>query len=160
MAGRIAAAAAARALVLLLDDLHWADPDTLELLDVVTRRLQAVSLVVIATYRAEDVHRGHLLSGILPRLHRDRPVAHLRPAGLSVADMAALVQGRYGPCSPELAVYLHERSEGNPFFAGDVLRDLAERRLLRLDEQVQVVVGVGVDVRNAPVVAQHLDRCA
>jgi hypothetical protein len=74
----------------------------------------------------------------LPRLHRDRPVVHLPPAGLRVADMAALVQERYGPCSPEPAVYLHKRPEGNPFFAGAVPRDLAERHLLSPDEQVHV----------------------
>ena len=107
-------AAAESPLVLLLDDLHWADQDTLDLLDFVSRRLSDLPLLVIVTYRSEEVHRRHPLYGFMPTLQRDRPVETIRLAPLSPSGTARLVEARHGACSPALATYLHERSGGNP----------------------------------------------
>lgn len=135
VAERLGAAATSRPLVLLLDDLHWADPDTLELLWFVTRNLAAAPLVVLATYRAEEIRREHPLYAALPRLVRDRPVETIHLEGLSPLDTARLVEASYGPCSVELADHLHARSEGNPFFITELLRDLAARWLLARDAE-------------------------
>jgi predicted ATPase/DNA-binding CsgD family transcriptional regulator len=123
-------AAAERPVVLLLDDLHWADQDTLDLLDLVTRCLSDLQLLVIVTYRSEQVHRRHPLYDFLPTLQRDRPVETIRLAPLSPSGTARLVEARHGACSPELATYLHERSEGNPLFLVELLSDLFERNVL------------------------------
>lgn len=127
------AAAAERPLVLLLDDLHWADPDTLDLLDVVTRQVADAPLLVIATYRSEDIHRNHPLYDLLPSLQRNRPVEVIRLAPLSVYDTARLVEAYHGPCSPRLASYLHVRSEGHPLFLVELLNDLVDQKLLAQD---------------------------
>ena len=99
VAHRLAEAARTRPLVLLLDDLHWADPDTLELLWFVTRDLATAPLVVLAAYRPEDASRGHPLTRGPAGLLRDRPVDSLRLTELSPADTARLIEVRYGPCS-------------------------------------------------------------
>src|SRR4029077_5025938 len=53
------AAARARALLLVLEDLQWADPGTRELLDYMTRRLRSTNVLVLATYRMDEMHRKH-----------------------------------------------------------------------------------------------------
>src|SRR5262249_27152255 len=60
------------------------------------------------------------------------PTDLLRLGELSVEDTAELVESRSGPCTPELALHLHTRSEGNPFYAVELFRDLLEQR--RLDQ--------------------------
>ena len=99
VARRLAEAARTRPLVLLLDDLHWADPDTLELLWFVTRDLATAPLVVLAAYRPEDVSRGPPDRGPAALL-RDRPVEFLRLTELSPADTARLIEVRYGHAAP------------------------------------------------------------
>ena len=118
--------AAERPLVLLVEDLHWADRDAVELLEAATRSVAAVPLLVLATYRPEAAHRAHPLYGVLPRLLRDRPVEHLRLDELSVADVADLVAVRAGPGTPELAAYLHARTGGHPLFLVELLRHLVD----------------------------------
>lgn len=126
-------AAAVRPLVLLLDDLHWADADTLNLLDFVTRQVADVSLLVIATYRSEELHNDHPLYELLPSLQRNRLLEVIRLAPLSVDDTARLVEAYHGPCSPRLARYLHERSGGHPLFLVELLNDLVDQKLLAQD---------------------------
>jgi DNA-binding CsgD family transcriptional regulator len=126
------ATASACPLVLLVDDLHWAEQDTLDLLDFATRHLEQRAALVMATYRTEAVQRAHPLHDFLPQLVRDRPVESVQLGELSVAETALLVESRHGPCSPELAAYLHARADGNPLFLVELLRDLTERQLLPL----------------------------
>ena len=127
------AAAAVRPLVLLLDDMHWVDLDSFDLLDYVTGQLIDASLLVIATYRTDDTPRERPLYDLLPTLQRDRPVDVIRLAPLGVADTARLVDAYYGPCSPQLAGYLHKRSEGQPLFLVELLNDLVDQKLLVQD---------------------------
>jgi len=123
-------------LVLLLDDMHWADRDSLALLDLATRRLDSVSILTIVTYRSEDVRRHHPLYDLLPSLQRDRPVERVRLRRLGRADTAVIVEARCGPCSPQLIDSLHARSEGNPFFLVELLRDFREWQVLDHAEQM------------------------
>ncbi|MFN8470098.1 MAG: AAA family ATPase [Caldilineaceae bacterium] len=126
-------AAASRPLVLLLDDLHCADPDSLDLLDYVTRHLADASCLVIATYRSEEIQRDRPLYELLPNLKRNRPTDVIRLAPLNEADTVRLVDACYGPCSPHLASYLHNRSEGQPLFLMELLNHLVEQKLLVQD---------------------------
>ena len=128
------AVAVRQPVMLLLDDLHWADRDTLELLDVVTRSLAAAPLLVLATYRPEALDRAQPLFDLLPRLQRDRPLLNADLGNLGIADAASLVETSCGPCHPELAAYLHARSDGHTLFLVELLRDLSERQLLPCDE--------------------------
>jgi DNA-binding CsgD family transcriptional regulator/tetratricopeptide (TPR) repeat protein len=139
VASYLGALSAARPLVLVLDDLHWADRDSLDLLDVVTRSLSRAPLLIIAIYRSDAVQRSHPLFDVLPLLQRDRLVTSLSLESLTVPDVARLVEANYGPCSPELAEYLHARAEGHPLFLVELVRDLTERRLLPRSEEGQLL---------------------
>lgn len=121
-------------LVLLLDDLHWADQDSLDVLESLSRHLDKLRLLILATYRSEAVHRGHPLYSFLPTLQRDRPVETIRLAPLNVEDTARFVEVRLGGGTAQLARYLQGRSEGNPLFLAELINDLIERRLLMKDE--------------------------
>src|SRR5215213_7095506 len=125
----------AQPLVLLLEDVHWADRDTLELLEIATRSLARVPMLVVATYRPDAAQRSQPLFDVLPLLTRDRPVKNLAVSSLGVGDAAQLIAASHGPCSPVLAEYLHARSDGHPLFLVELARDLMERRLLPTDEE-------------------------
>ena len=120
-------------LVLCLEDVHWADGDTLELLWFFSRELRNVSALMLATFRTEDVHRDHPLAAMLTRLQHDCPTEMLRLAELRPDDTTHFVESHLGACSPELAAQLHARSEGNPFYIIELLRDLRDQRLLKSD---------------------------
>ncbi|HEX5505631.1 MAG TPA: AAA family ATPase, partial [Thermomicrobiales bacterium] len=130
----LAALAARRPLALLLEDLHWADPATLDLLRVVARGLGDLPVLLLCTYRADEVAHGHPLAPLLPALVREARAARLAPRPLTADDLRALVRPRYAlaPADEDrLVAYLDGRSEGNPLSAGEVLRALEEAGPLR-----------------------------
>lgn len=120
-------------LVILLDDLHWAGQDALDLLDFISRQLHDLPLLILLTYRIEEVQRGKPLYNFLPTLQRHHAVEILRMMPLNREDTVRFVEARLGPCSSPLAIYLHTHSEGNLLFLEELLSDLMERRLLSLD---------------------------
>lgn len=159
--GLLRATATARPFVLLLEDVHWADQDSLELLDFVSRRLDDLPLLVVATYRAEDVHRYHPLHDLLPHLQRDRPVDVLRLGTLTKADTARFVESRCDECSHELAAYLHARSDGNPLFLVHLLRDLIEGGMLPRDGRGRLlppVQNIQVPIMLQEIITQRVVR--
>jgi len=120
-------AAASRPAVLLLEDLHWADPGSLDLLRDVTRRARSLPLLVVATYRPEDVTRRHPLSPLIPLLVRESGADWIEPAPLAAPALAALIAARYDlppPDAERLVAYLQRHTEGNPLFVGELLRTL------------------------------------
>ena len=153
VAGHLQTVAAYRPLVLLLENLHWADPDTLELLDVVARSLARTPLLLLATYR-EALHRSDPLYDFLPTFQRDRPITILHLGNLSVADTLRLIEVGYGPSSQELAAYLHARSDGHPLFLVELLRELTERGLLPRDAGGRLLPPT--QAVQVPALLQHL----
>jgi len=144
-------------LLLVFEDLQWADPSTVDLISVVARGRLAAKLTVIATIREDDTEPElapkYLVQDLLMR--RLCRAIELRP--LSVQEVAAyLVEGSYQDAVPEaLASMLHRQSGGNPLFlreALDRLRGLGlirqDRRLLTFPSQIAAVdVGVPESVR-------------
>lgn len=122
-------------LVLLLDDLHWADQDTLNLLEYVTRHIRSLPLLILITYRSEEIQPGHPLYAFLPILQRDRPTETIRLTALDLDDTRRLIESHLGPCSLGLVHYLQERAEGHPLFLVELLSDLAEEELLTQDSR-------------------------
>ncbi len=113
--------------VLLLDDLQWADAATLELLARAVRRQQESPLLIIAAYREADVTSKEPVAELVGDLRRERLVQRIPVTGLAEAEVATLVASWAGQHAPaELARMIHTRTEGNPFFVEEVLRDLAE----------------------------------
>ena len=123
-------AAAEALVVLILDDLHWADTPSLRLLRHVLVSSDETRLLVVAAYREGDLGRDHPLVDLLAALHRERGVERIVLTGLDDVDLRALLETRSGrPLDEqgvELAHALRRETSGNPFFVDEVLRHLAE----------------------------------
>ncbi|HEX5502466.1 MAG TPA: AAA family ATPase, partial [Thermomicrobiales bacterium] len=130
----LAEATAERPLVALLDDLHWADAASLRLLRYVAHHLDALPLLLVATYRADELTRHHPLYALLPLLAREAPTTRVDLQPLDGAAVRALVGARYALApgdEDQLVAYLQARAAGNPFYLGELLRTLEEVALLR-----------------------------
>jgi predicted ATPase len=119
-----------RPVVLVLDDLHWAAPSTTALLRHLLRADPSTALCVLGTYRDTEVDRAHSLGAVLADIHRTTGVERLPLRGLDgggVEDLVAAASGdELDDDGRALANALAERTNGNPFFANQVLRHLAE----------------------------------
>ena len=108
--------------VLVIEDVHWADRSTRDLLAFIARRLRSERVVLIATYRSDELHRRHPLRPWLAELQRLPRVEELqleRFDRAEVADQLAAIQG--GQVPPALIDEVARRAEGNPFFAEELL---------------------------------------
>lgn len=116
--------------ILVLDDVHWADKPSLLLLRHVLRSAAPMRLLVLATYRDTDLDRTHPLSDVLAHLRREPGVARLDLVGLDQSEVMALMEAQAGHDLDEagigLAYAVQHETQGNPFFVGEVLRHLAE----------------------------------
>jgi class 3 adenylate cyclase/predicted ATPase/DNA-binding CsgD family transcriptional regulator len=133
LADWLANCAAAQPLVILLDDLHGADADSLDMLDHLTSQVIQAPILYIATYPSEDPTSRFPLDDFLPKLRRNRKfdMIHLHP--LTQADIERLVTAFHGSCSPQLARYMHDRAEGHPLFTVELLHDLMAQDFLPRD---------------------------
>ncbi|UGY95241.1 helix-turn-helix transcriptional regulator [Streptomyces gobiensis] len=148
-----------RTLVLAIEDLHWADRSTRELFAYLFRSLHQARLVLVATYRSDDIHRRHPLRPFLAELDRLRTIRRIELPRLSRDEVQAQMAGIQGVPEPErdLVEQVFERSEGNPFFVeeltthcgtcdiSDSLRDLLLVRVEALPETAQQVVRVAAE---------------
>ena len=116
----LTAAAEAGPLLLVLDDLHLADRNTLALLARVARGAAGERLMVLGAYRDADAV-GTPLLGAIADLRRDCDVERIPVEGLSVIEVEALLEGTAD------ARRIHDRTDGNPFFVRELARHLAER---------------------------------
>ncbi len=131
--GYLAALAARQPLVLLLDDLHWADPASLDLLRALARGLADSPLLVLATYRADEVATNHPLARLLPALVREARAARLDLRPLDTTAIGAFITQHYTLDAADhdrLAGYLARRTEGNALFLGELLRTLESAAVL------------------------------
>ena len=124
--------AAVRAPVLLvLDDLHWADGGTLHLLRHVVRSPHEGALLIAGTYRPADVRPEHPLTDLLADLRRDRLFERVSLDGLDEQHVGDLMASQAGHAAPGGVVStVHERTNGNPFFVEEVMRHLIETGVL------------------------------
>jgi class 3 adenylate cyclase len=122
-------AASNRALLLILEDLQWADPATRELLDYATRRLRETKVLIVATYRSDEMHRKHALLPTIQGWRRTGQVETVDLHALSNSQVADMVCAIFEESSitDEFRDFLHERSEGNPFVLEEMLRDALDR---------------------------------
>ncbi len=115
------AVAAGSPVFVLLDDLHWADAATVELLTALADVAETRSLLFVGTYRTDDLQRGHPLRRARTELRRAR---RLRELSIEPLDehatrlLAAEVLG--GPVAPALAAAIWHRSQGMPFFVEEL----------------------------------------
>ena len=115
-------------LLVVLDDLQWADQPTLLLLRHVLRRAEGARLLVVGTFRADEPNRA--LAGLLADLRRERLYDRLNLEGLDEEATAKLVADRAGIQTTRAFIHrLHAQTDGNPFFIEETLRALGESRL-------------------------------
>ncbi|HKV88191.1 MAG TPA: AAA family ATPase [Candidatus Dormibacteraeota bacterium] len=122
-------AAGSRALMLILEDLQWADPATRELLDYATRRLRSTNVLIVATYRTDEMHRRHALLPTIQGWRRSGQVEVVELKALDgqgIADMVCRIFDE-ATITDEFRDFLHDRSEGNPFVLEEMLRDAIDR---------------------------------
>jgi eukaryotic-like serine/threonine-protein kinase len=144
-----------RPLVIVLDDLHWADASSLELLRFASRQLVGTGLLLVGTYRDVELGRHHPLSGALAELTAARNARRIQLHGLDVRGVGEMIESATGTApAPALARAVWEQTEGNPFFVGEVVRLLAsEGRLDQAGSALPAAIPEGV----RDVVGQRLD---
>src|SRR5207302_3704934 len=118
-----------RPLVLFLDDVHWADPSSVDLLAYLGTRCAALRLLLVLTYRPSDLLRGRHPFGPVKLELQGRGVCREIPLPFLGRDdldryLALAFAGHRFP--EELAAVLHARTEGNPLFMVDLLRHLRD----------------------------------
>jgi tetratricopeptide (TPR) repeat protein len=104
-----------RPAIVVLEDLHWAEEATLDVLRLLARRIEALPALVVATYR-DELGRDHALRVVLGEVATARGIARVAPTPLSAEAVAALA----GDAQVD-AAELHRRTGGNPFFVSEVL---------------------------------------
>jgi tetratricopeptide (TPR) repeat protein len=121
--GALADLSAGRPLLLVLDDLQWADVGSHRLLSQLTATLPGASIVVLATYRNGPLEGGEPLADTLASLARSAVVDRLTLAGLGPPEVARVMAAQLGmEPDAELAGVVSARTGGNPFFVIEVLR--------------------------------------
>jgi DNA-directed RNA polymerase specialized sigma24 family protein len=119
----LADAAAGTGLVLVLDDVHWADAPSLRLLRHLAAGLGAARLLLLITYRDTETGGRDELTAFLAALAREDAVSRIRLTGLSQGEVAAQLAAITGSAvAPEVAAAIGRRTHGNPFFVAELGR--------------------------------------
>jgi predicted ATPase/DNA-binding winged helix-turn-helix (wHTH) protein len=164
MAEALEALTADRALVLVLEDLHWSDKSTVDLLAYLAQRRTAARLLLLGTYRPTDlVLRQHPLHGVKQELQAHGQCAEVRLAVMTAGEVETYVRQRLGLQEPPpagLAEQVYRRTDGNPLFMVNVVeqylqqgrleedvptsvQELISRQFARLSAEAQRVLAVG-----------------
>ena len=121
-----------RLLVLVLEDLHWSDPSTIDLIAFLAQRRERARLLVIGSYRPVDaVLAEHAIRDVKHRLEARRLCSEIPLSHLGEGDIERYAELRLGGAPPRnLAAILHQRSSCSPLFVASVVEHLLERDLL------------------------------
>jgi class 3 adenylate cyclase/tetratricopeptide (TPR) repeat protein len=124
--------------MIVLDDLHWADTASLQLLRHVIASSTPMHLTIACTYRDTDLGRGDPLTQLLADLHREANVTRVALRGLDDTDVMDLIAAAAGHDLDDegvgLAHALRLETGGNPFFTGEMLRHLGESGAIALGD--------------------------
>ncbi|MFI0139157.1 helix-turn-helix transcriptional regulator [Streptomyces luteogriseus] len=149
--------AAEHTVVLALEDLHWADASTRHLLSYLFRTLRTGRLVVLATYRSDDIHRRHPLRPLLAELDRLRTIRRLELARFTRDEVGRQVAGilAHEP-EPDRIDAIFERSDGNAFFVEELAVAANEGCRTGLTDSLRDLLLVRVE--GLPETAQQIAR--
>ncbi len=167
MVEAVEAMTAERPLVLVLEDLHWSDPSTVDLLARLVRRREPARLLVIGTYRPADVRAsGHPLYATAQELCVRGHCEELALAFLTQTAVEEYLAARFpgAVLPPELAGLLHQRTDGNPLFITSLADSwVAEGLLVRTEDSwclwaapEELIAGVPGTLRQ--LIEQQLER--
>jgi DNA-binding CsgD family transcriptional regulator len=151
-------AAQSQPMLLVLDDLHWADKSSLLLLQFLVRQLGGSRLLVVGCYRDVELSRQHPLSETLAQLSRELVFQRKPLRGLSQEDTGRFIEVTAGTePSSRLVEAIYGHTEGNPFFMTEVIRLLAERGELS-SEEIGGPQGIRIPEGVREVIGQRLNR--
>jgi tetratricopeptide (TPR) repeat protein len=144
-------------IVVVLDDLHWADRPTLLLLQHLAQEVHNARLLLVGTYRDTELARTHPLSETVAELNREGGFDRIVLRGLAEPETRAYLATTIGrEPSAELVTRIHDETEGNPFFLAEVVNLMTEEGSLEADSVSDVALPDGV--REA--LGRRLDRLA
>jgi class 3 adenylate cyclase len=127
--GLLARAARDQGLLLILEDVHWADSATRELLDHLCRRLTSMRALLLLTYRSDELDRRHPLAPVLQSWRRSGTAELITLAPLDRSQVAevisAILDGEQ--VEPAFRELMYARSEGNPFVVEEMLKEVIDR---------------------------------
>ena len=142
--------AAQRTLILVIDDLHWADRSSLLLLSHLCRKLSQQAMLVIGTYRDIEITRKHPLFESLGEINRLTTLRRIQLKGLSEQDVTGFIENTVSETlPPEVLKSLYEKTEGNPLFVSEVARMLQQEKnnltsnqwIVEIPEGIQEAIG-------------------
>jgi class 3 adenylate cyclase len=115
--------------LLVLEDLHWADPDSLKLLTYLARETEDLPLWIVGTYRSDEMHRRHPLQEVLTELNRERRYDEVSLTALDTDSVRGMLSAIFNgtEISDEFAAAVQERTDGNPFFVEELTKVMMER---------------------------------
>jgi class 3 adenylate cyclase/tetratricopeptide (TPR) repeat protein/DNA polymerase III delta prime subunit len=163
----LALASADHGLLLVLDDLHWADQASLQLLRHVAATQHLSKVMILGTYRSSDISAGDPLSDTLASLRREANAERIELVGLEGIEIVEMMERVAGheldQDGMDLAHAVRRETEGNPFFTTELLRHLAETGLVHQDDKGRWVASDDLYEKGLPqsvreVVGQRVDR--
>jgi class 3 adenylate cyclase len=116
-------------LLLVVEDVHWADSATRELLDHLARRLTGMRSLVLVTYRSDELDRRHPLAPLLQTWRRSAVAETVALSPLGQAEIAEMIAAILDAetVGPEFRDLMHRRTEGNPFVLEEMLKEAIDR---------------------------------
>ena len=167
VAGLLGEVAETMPLCVVLDDLHWADAQSLALLKHLLRASEQSSLQVIVTYRDSDLGKDHPLTAVLADLRSLQGVQRIALHGLGADEVAEIMTAVAGheleADAIELAGQIAAETDGNPFFVGEILRGLSESGALVFDEagarwSIDASAGIALPESVREVIERRVER--
>lgn len=148
-----------RLLTVVLEDLHWSDPSTINAVSILARRTDSARLLLIGTFRPADMHaRGQPWSNVVSGLHARGECEEIRLGGWDSDTIAEYLDAlgsegdnQPGSACPDVIRFIEQRTEGNPLFVSVIVDDLIETGCLKKDAEGWRVAGeVGHFRRRIP----------
>lgn len=128
-------------LILVLDDLQWADPSSLSMMHYIVRGIYREKLFLLGAYRDSEIEEKHPLSPIISELNRIRLLQFIQLNRMSKDDTAKFVLELLGQkdVPPEFCDLVYEKTLGNPFFVEEVITSLKEEKAIVREEGTYVI---------------------
>lgn len=165
--GLLREASAERTLVVILDDLHWADSQSLALLKHLVASESDGELLVLATHRGSEFVRGHPLTRLLGDLRNEVGVERIDLGGLGSGEVGAMIEAATGyelrDAENRLVAEIIRETDGNPFFVAEVLRHLDDSGAVTRDASGRWVLARSLSELGLPqglreVIASRVER--
>jgi tetratricopeptide (TPR) repeat protein/KaiC/GvpD/RAD55 family RecA-like ATPase len=123
-------------LLVVLDDLQWTDPSSLLLLHYLARDVQKTPLLLLGAYRSTDIDARHPLSPVLAELNRESLPQSIHLKRMSLSDVSEMIKNllEQEDVPSEFCKLVYEKTGGNPFFVGEVVKSLKEEGVIYREE--------------------------